>query len=76
MHTLSVSSHIGTGLRLCACASILAFFLVAVSTIQAQTRAVPPHAVDVIFTVEKPRASLLRAPWRLAPLSWLRRGRA
>lgn len=44
--------------------------------IQAQTRAVPPHAVDVIFTVEKPRTSLLRAPWRLAPLSWLRRGRA
>jgi outer membrane protein assembly factor BamD (BamD/ComL family) len=41
--------------------------------IQAQTHAVPPHAVDVIFTVEKPRASLLRSPWRLATLSWLRR---
>jgi outer membrane protein assembly factor BamA len=43
--------------------------------IQAETRTVAPHAVDVIFTVEKPR-SLLRTPWRMAPLSWLRRGRA
>jgi tetratricopeptide (TPR) repeat protein len=41
--------------------------------IQAQTRAVAPHAVDVIFTAEKPRSSLLRSPWRLARLSWLRR---
>jgi tetratricopeptide (TPR) repeat protein len=41
-----------------------------------QTRAEAPHAVDVIFTAAKPRASLLRSPWRAAPLSWLRRGRA
>ena len=44
--------------------------------VEVQTRVAAPHAVDVIFTVEKPRASLLRTPWRLAPLSWLRRGRA
>ena len=44
--------------------------------VEVQTRAVAPHAVDVIFTVGKSRASLLRSPWRMAPLSWLRRGRA
>jgi len=41
--------------------------------VQAQTRAVAPHAVDVVFTVEKPRTSLLRSPWRLALLGWHRR---
>jgi predicted Zn-dependent protease len=40
--------------------------------IQAQTRTVPPHAVDVIFTVEKPRASVLGTPWRLARAGWRR----
>ena len=40
--------------------------------IQAQTRAVPPDAVDVIFTVEKPRAALLWSPWRLAMAGWRR----
>jgi predicted Zn-dependent protease len=40
--------------------------------VQAQTRAVPPDAVDVIFTVEKPRASLLRSPWRIAMAGWHR----
>jgi tetratricopeptide (TPR) repeat protein len=40
--------------------------------VQAQTRAVPPNAVDVIFTVEKARASLLRSPWRLAMAGWHR----
>lgn len=39
--------------------------------VEAQTRAVPPDAVDVIFTVERPRASLLR-PWRLAIAGWHR----
>lgn len=40
--------------------------------VQAQTRSVPPNAVDVIFTVEKPRASLLLSPWRLAMAGWHR----
>jgi tetratricopeptide (TPR) repeat protein len=40
--------------------------------IQTQTRVVPPGAIDVIFTVEKPHASLLRSPWRLAVASWRR----
>jgi 3-dehydroquinate synthase class II len=40
--------------------------------IQAQTRVAAPHAVEVIFTVEKTRTSLLRAPWRLAMLGWTR----
>lgn len=34
--------------------------------IEAQKRAMRPHAVEVIFTVEKPHGSLLRQPWRLA----------
>jgi hypothetical protein len=33
--------------------------------IEAQTRAIPPDSVAVIFSVEKPRASLLRSPWRI-----------
>jgi Surface antigen variable number repeat/Tetratricopeptide repeat len=37
-----------------------------------QTRAIPPHSVDVIFTVEKPRTSMLRAPWRLGVAAWHR----
>jgi outer membrane protein assembly factor BamD (BamD/ComL family) len=40
--------------------------------VQAQTRAVPPDSVDVIFTVEKARASLLLSPWRLAMAGWHR----
>jgi len=40
--------------------------------IQAQTRAVPPGAVDVIFTVERLRGSLLRSPWRWATAGWRR----
>ena len=40
--------------------------------VEAQTRAIPPDAVDVIFTVEKSRASLLRSPWRLAIAGWHR----
>lgn len=40
--------------------------------VEAQTRAIPPNAVDVIFTVEKSRASLLRSPWRLAIAGWHR----
>jgi outer membrane protein assembly factor BamD (BamD/ComL family) len=41
--------------------------------IEVQTRAAAPRAVDVIFTAAKPRASLLRTPWRLAMLGWHRR---
>jgi len=51
---------------------ILAERGVAKVRIQTQTRAVPPGAVDVIFSVEKPHASLLRSPWRLAMASWHR----
>ena len=42
--------------------------------VQAETRTVPPNAVDVIFTVEKPRAgtSLLRSPFRIAVAGWHR----
>lgn len=40
--------------------------------VQAQTRSVPPHSVDVIFTVEKGRASLLTSPWRVAVAAWNR----
>lgn len=40
--------------------------------VEARTRAVPPDAVAVIFTVEKSRASLLRSPWRLAMAGWHR----
>lgn len=40
--------------------------------VEAQTRAVRPDAVDVIFTAEKPRASLLKTPWRLAMAGWHR----
>lgn len=38
--------------------------------VEARTRAVPPDSVAVIFTVEKPRASRLRSPWRLALAGW------
>jgi ABC-type Na+ efflux pump permease subunit len=40
--------------------------------VQTQTRTVPPDSVDVIFTVEKPHASLLGSPWRLAMAGWHR----
>jgi tetratricopeptide (TPR) repeat protein len=40
--------------------------------VEARTRAIPPDAVAVIFTVEKSRASLLRSPWRLALAGWHR----
>jgi outer membrane protein assembly factor BamA len=40
--------------------------------VEAQTRAVPPDAVAVIFTVEKARASLWLSPWRLAVAGWHR----
>jgi len=40
--------------------------------VEARTRAIPPDAVAVIFTVEKSRASLLRSPWRLAVAGWHR----
>jgi tetratricopeptide (TPR) repeat protein len=59
-----------------ALAEILAEKGMAKARVQVQTRTVPPHSVDVIFTVEKPRASLLRSPWRLATLAWLRHGSA
>lgn len=42
--------------------------------VQAQTRSVPPHSVDVIFTIEKTRASLLTSPWRVAVAAWNRAG--
>jgi len=51
---------------------ILAEKGVANARVQAQTRAVPPDAVDVIFTVERPHASLLSSPWRLAMAGWHR----
>jgi len=40
--------------------------------VEAQTHAVPPDAVAVVFTVEKSHASLLRSPWRLAVAGWRR----
>jgi len=40
--------------------------------VEARTHAISPDAVDVIFTVEKPRGSLLRSPWRLATAPWHR----
>jgi tetratricopeptide (TPR) repeat protein len=51
---------------------ILAEKGVANARVQAQTRTVAPDAVDVIFTVEKTRASLLSSPWRLALAGWHR----
>jgi predicted Zn-dependent protease len=51
---------------------ILAEKGVANARVEAQTRAVPPHAVDIIFTVERTRGSLLLAPWRLAMAGWHR----
>jgi outer membrane protein assembly factor BamA len=55
-----------------ALAEILAEKGVANVRVQAQTRLVPPHQVDIIFTVEKIHASLLGAPWRLAMAGWHR----
>ena len=40
--------------------------------VEAHTRAIPPDAVAVVFTVEKSRASLIRSPWRLAIAGWHR----
>jgi hypothetical protein len=55
-----------------ALAEILAEKGVAHVRVEAQTRAVPPDSVTVIFTVEKARASLWLAPWRLAMAGWHR----
>jgi outer membrane protein assembly factor BamD (BamD/ComL family) len=51
---------------------ILAEKGVANARVEAQTRAIRPHQVDIIFTVERPRGSLLLAPWRLAMAGWHR----
>ncbi len=51
---------------------ILAEKGVANARVEAQTRAIPPDAVAVIFTVEKPRTSVRRSPWRLAMAGWHR----
>ena len=40
--------------------------------VEAKMRAIAPNSVAVIFTVEKPHASMLGAPWRLAMAGWHR----